>query len=434
MNIFLLILLLIPSAKAASVAVYGEPRYEKVVISSPASGETDDAFLEELSRRSFRFFIDNADPKTGLVLDRARADGSAGDAGHASVASIASTGFGLSALCIGAQRGWIGSGEAASLASKTLEFFAEKAYNTHGWFYHWMDAGTGERKWDSEVSSIDTALLLAGVLTAKQCFSSDPAIGELADKIYRRVDFKWMLNGDKNILSHGWKPETGFIAHRWGVHSEAMILYLLGIGSPSFPLPASSWRAWKRPVVEYGGFRYISGAEPLFIHQYSQAWFDLRGKKDKGTDWFDNSVQATKANRRMCLDLAPRFPGYTADIWWITASDGASGYIPWGGPPATSDIDGTVVPCAAGGSLMFAPEIALPALKAMKNIYGGRLYKLYGFADAFNPVTGWFDTDVIGIDAGITLLSAENLRSGAVWRWFMANPEAVSALKDAGVN
>ncbi|MEI7481088.1 MAG: glucoamylase family protein [Elusimicrobiota bacterium] len=434
MKIFLLTMLFIPAALSVPSEASGEPVYGKTSISSAAAVESDDAFLEDLSRRSFRFFIDNADPKTGLVLDRARADGSSGDTNHASAASIASTGFGLSALCIGAQRGWMDPGEAASRASKTLEFFAEKAYNTHGWFYHWMDAGTGERIWGSEVSSIDTAILLAGVLTAKQCFSSDSRVGALADKIYRRVDFKWMLNGDKNILSHGWRPETGFIPHRWEIHSEAMLLYLLGIGSPSFPLSASSWRAWKRPVLEYGDFRYISGAEPLFIHQYSQAWINFRGRKDKGTDWFDNSVRATKANRQMCLDLAIRFPGYTADIWGITASDGASGYMVWGGPLPTSNIDGTVAPSAAGGSLMLTPEIALPALKAMKNTYGDRLYNIYGFTNAFNPSNGWFDADVIGIDTGIILLSAENLRSGSVWMWFMANPEVTAALKTAGVN
>ncbi|MFA7008805.1 MAG: glucoamylase family protein [Elusimicrobiales bacterium] len=421
----------IVSALAVPCAALERPNHGAAVISTAAAGESDDAFLEDLSRRTFRFFTDNADPGTGLVLDRARADGSAAVPGRAAVASIAATGFGLSALCIGAARGWIGPEDAARRAAVTLEFFADRADNVRGWFYHWMDAGTGARVWDSEVSSIDTALLLAGVLTAKQCFSSDPKITALAEKIYRRVDFKWMLAGDENIPSHGWKA---FIPHRWDTHSEAMILYVLGIGSPSFPFPASSWRAWKRPVVKYGPFSYISGAEPLFIHQYPQAWLDLRGKKDNGTDWFENSAQATRANRRMCLDLASRFPGYTEELWGITASDGPSGYMVWGGPPATADIDGTVVPCAAGGSLMFTPELSLPALKAMKRIYGDRLYKTYGFADAFNPSTGWFDPDVIGIDAGITLLSAENLRSGSVWRWFMANPRIAGALKAAGVD
>ncbi len=398
-----------------------------------AAESGDDAFLEDLSRRSFRYFADNADPGTGLVLDRVRADGSLMDEGHRYAASSASTGFGLTALCVGAGRGWISREEAASRVRTTLGFFAEKAAREHGWFYHWMDSRTGERIWNSEISSIDTALLLAGALTAKQCFSDDPAIGELADKIYRGLDFKWMLNGDKELLSHGWTPENGFIAYRWDTHSELMLLYVLGLGSPSSPLPASSWRAWERPVVHYGETSFIGGAPPLFIHQYSHAWVDFRGKKDGGTDWFDNSVIATGANRAMCEALSTRFSGYGPDMWGVTASDSASGYKAWGGPPAASDIDGTVVPCAAGGSLMFTPELSLPALKAMKLAYGGKVYGLYGFADAFNPSTGWIDADVIGIDAGITLLSAENLRGGSVWKWFMANKEITAALSAAGI-
>jgi hypothetical protein len=397
------------------------------------TAQEDEAFLEELSRSSFRYFQENSDAGTGLVLDRARADGGKLDQKHQNAASAASTGFGLSALCVGAKRGWIGAEEGAAAAKKTLKFFYEKAPGEHGWFYHWMDARSGARIWNSEVSSIDTALFLAGALTAGQCFPGDPEVAGLAEKIYARLDFQWMLNGDKALLSHGWTPENGFIPYRWDAHAELMLLYVLGIGAPSQPLPASSWRAWKRPVETYGKFSYISGAPPLFIHQYSHAWIDFRGKKDGKTDWFANSVAATRANRQMCLDLAPKFPGYGPELWGVTASDSATGYRAWGGPPATDDIDGTVAPCAAGGSLMFTPELSLPALKAMKAANGGKVWGKYGFADAFNPSTGWTDTDVIGIDAGITLLSAENLRSGAVWRWFMANKEIPAALAAAGV-
>ena len=393
----------------------------------------DEQFLEDLSRASFLYFAENSDPGTGLVLDRARADGSPAEGPNASVASSASTGFGLSALCVAAARGWLPAPEAAARARKTLEFFAGKAAHKRGWFYHWMDARTGARAWNSEISTIDTALLMGGVMTARQCFSGDRKITALADKIYSRLDFRWMLNGDKELLSHGWTPEKGFLASRWEEHSEAMLLYLLGLGAPSGPLPASSWRAWKRPTVTYGDFKYISGSPPLFLHQYSHVWVDFRGRDDAGTDWFKNSVLATKANRAMCVDLAPRFHGYGPDMWGVTASDGPSGYTVWGGPPATPDIDGTVVPCAAGGSLMFTPELSLPALKAMKAYGGGKAYGKYGFTDAFNPTTGWVNPDVIGIDVGITLLSAENLRSGAVWRWFMRNKEIVAAMKSAGM-
>ncbi len=395
--------------------------------------QNDEAFLEDLSRSSFRYFTENADSVTGLVLDRARADGGQLDSRHKNVASAASTGFGLSALCVGAKRGWISGEDGAAAAKKTLKFFYEKAPAVHGWYYHWMDSRTGARVWNSEVSSIDTALFLAGALTAGQCFPGDPEVAGLAGKIYARLDFQWMLNGDKGLLSHGWTPENGFIPYRWDTHSELMLLYILGLGAPEQPLPASAWRAWKRPVVKYGEFSYVSGAPSLFIHQYSQAWIDFRGKKDGKTDWFANSAAATWANRQMCMDLSVRFPGYSPELWGVTASDSATGYRAWGGPPATDDIDGTVVPCAAGGSLMFTPELSIPALKAMKAFNGGKVYGKYGFADAFNPNTGWTDTDVIGIDAGITLLSAENLRSGAVWKWFMANKEIPAALTAAGV-
>ncbi|MBI4350265.1 MAG: hypothetical protein HY550_02395 [Elusimicrobia bacterium] len=393
----------------------------------------DEAFLEDLSRRSFLYFAEQSDPGTGLVLDRARADGSQMDEAHRYVASSAATGFGLTAFCIAAGRGWLPREEAAVRARRALEFFAGKAAHERGWFYHWLDSRTGERVWNSEISSIDTALLLGGVLTAKQCFAGYPEIGALSDKIYSRLDFRWMLNGDPALLSHGWKPESGFLKFRWDTHAESMLLYLLGLGSPTSPLTRASWLAWKRPVVSYGGFTYISGAPPLFIHQYSQAWVDFRGTDDGGIDWFENSRLATRANRAMCLDLAQRFPGYGPELWGITASDGPSGYVAWGGPPATPDIDGTVVPCGPGGSLMFAPDLALPALKAMKAYGGGKAYGKYGFADAFNPATGWVDTDVLGIDAGITLLSAENLRGGSVWKWFMANKEIKAGLPAAGV-
>ena len=293
---------------------------------------------------------------------------------------------------------------------------------------------TGAREWKSEVSSIDTALLLGGVLSAGQCFASDAEIPGLADAIYRRLDFAWMRNGHPTLLSHGWRPETGMIVHRWDAFSEAMILYLLGLGSPTQPLPADSWRAWVRPVLEWESFRYVTHAGPLFLHQYSHAWIDFRAWRDPEPphDWFENARVATHANRRYCRTIANRFPGYSDLIWGITASDSRQGYRAWGGPPPDPQVDGTVVPCAAAGSLMLTPEIALPALQALREQFGDRLYGRYGFADAFHPTDGWVNPHVIGIDLGITLLSAENLRSGNVWRWFMANPAIQNGLERAG--
>jgi hypothetical protein len=171
------------------------------------------------------------------------------------------------------------------------------------------------------------------------------------------------------------------------------------------------------------------------VHQYSHAWVDFRHRRERatGTDWFENSVIATRAHRAFCLSLSKEFPGYTENVWGITASDSQRGYVAWGGPPRHAAIDGSVVPAAAAGSLMFAPDITSPALRQMHRQFGARIYGRYGFADAFHPTSGWVNPDVIGIDLGITLLSAENLRTGAVWKWFMSNSEITQALDRVGV-
>lgn len=394
----------------------------------------DDALIEDLSKRSFQYFWEQADPSTGLVLDRARTDGSPHDAEHRNVATIAATGFGLTALCIAAERGWIPADDARQRARNTLVFLRDRMPHEHGWFYHFINARTGAREWRSEVSSIDTALLLAGILTARQCFSAGD-IPALADQIYRRVDFRWMLAGHPHLLSMGWKPETGFLDSRWDHYCELMILYLFAIGSPTMPIPAEAWRAWSRPEMVFQDYKYVSGPDPLFVHQYSHAWVDFRGWREEPSkiDWWKNSVLATRAHRAFCLSLRDEFPGYTDTIWGITASDSRKGYVAWGGPPRHPAIDGSVVPAAAAGSLMFAPDITVPAVRDMRRRFGDRIYGRYGFADAFHPVDGWVDPDVIGIDLGITLLSAENLRSGSVWRWFMRNPEIPRAMKSAGL-
>lgn len=395
----------------------------------PPPAESDDAFLNDLSHAAFTYFWEQADPATGLVRDRAHTDGTS-----VGVASIAATGFGLTAMCIGSAHEWVTPDQARERVRATLRFFAHRAYQEHGWFYHWMDPATGARVWNSEVSSIDTALLLAGILTARQYFASDAEIVRLATQIYDRVDFRWMLNGDRCLLAMGWFPDKGFIHYRWDHYCELMILYILAIGSPTHSIPPDSWYAWKRPTISYAGYTYITDG-PLFVHQYSHAWVDFRGRRDRmQTDYFVNSVAATRAHRAFCISLAGQFPAsYSGNIWGITASDSAKGYLAWGGPPMDSRINGTVVPCAPGGSLMFTPDICTPALRAMHDKFGSRVYGRYGFVDAFNPTTGWTDTEVIGIDVGITLLSAENQRTRSVWKWFMANPEPVRALDLVGL-
>jgi hypothetical protein len=348
-----------------------------------------------------------------------------------SPASIAATGFCLAALCIGAERQYIPEPAAQEQVRRTLRYFAKDAYQNHGWFYHFMDADSGERKLRSEVSSIDTALLVAGALTARQYFRNDAEITRLANTIYHRLDFNWMLNGDKHLLSHGWRPETGFLTSRWDTYSEHMVLYLLGLGSPTYPMRSESWYAWRRPEVTYGKFKYVSGNGPLFTHQYSHAWADFRSRREalSKINWFENSVVATRAHRELCMNASKL--GYSGESWGVTASDSAGGYRDWGGPGSAATLDGTVVPCAAGGSLMFAPDICIPALRSMQGRYTDRLYHRYGFSDAFNPQTNWTDTEVLGIDLGITMLSAENLRTGNVWRWFMANQEVLRAMDRA---
>jgi hypothetical protein len=427
--IFALLLLIV----LAFPASFANTQQRKAAKPRQTTSTQSETFLEDLSYRAFLYFHEQTNPQTGLTLDRARADGTAHDAKHSShnIASIASTGFALTALCIAAERHWISRREARERLLVSLRFFAERADHQHGWFYHWLDARTGERRWQSEISSIDTALLLAGILTARQYFRNDREVIKLATKIYERVDFQWMLNQHPLILSHGWRPENGFIKNRWDTYCELMILYVLAIASPTHPISAAAWYAWKRPLISYAGRTYISGG-PLFTHQYSHAWIDFRGRRERQapfTDFFKNSVDAVYAHRAFCADLAKEFPGYSQTIWGITASDSAKGYIAWGGPPREPAIDGTVVPYAAGGSLMLAPELALPALLGMRQKFGEKIYSKYGFTDAFNPNTGWVDEDVIGIDQGITLLSVENFRTGKVWKWFMANREIPRALR-----
>ncbi|MGH9402792.1 MAG: glucoamylase family protein [Terriglobia bacterium] len=389
---------------------------------SQGLSRNDRAFLEELSYRCFLFFWEQADPHTGLVPDRALVVGLPETGSVRNIANVAATGFGLTAVCVGAKHGWITKEQARQRILLTLGFLANRAPEVHGWYYHWMDKTTGQRIMRSEISSIDTSLLLAGVLTAREAFPHDREIVRLATFIYDRVDFTWMLNGSPILLSHGWVPGAGFLTHRWDAYCEAMILYLLAIGSPTHPIPPSSWYAWRRPLVHFEGYTFV-GDLPLFTQQYAEAWVDFRGLRDappSNVDYFQNSIAATQANRAFCLRFSKTFPkSYSANVWGVTASDSPHRYTVWGEPSDFAVIDGTVVPCAPGGSLMFAPSICLAALEAMRAKFGKEIYSRYGFADAFNPTEGWVDRDVIGIDVGITLLSAENLLDHEIWRWFM---------------
>lgn len=427
------------SASLGALAASRAPRLS----AAPVISGADDKFLDDLSRRSFQYFWEYMDPNTGIARGRAHADGSPYAENRRDIGSIAVTGFGLAGLTIAAERQWVKPEEAQARVRNCLVFFADHSVHQHGWFYHWVDVKTGARtgvlttsQKKSELSSIDTALLLGGVLTARGYFQHDREIQRAATKIYQRMDFQWMLNEDLLLLSHGWTPEDGFLKARWAKYSEFTIIYLLGIGSPTHAIPAESWYAWERPENVYGDYRFI-GTSPLFTHQYSHAFVDYRNRPEsRGShiDWLRNSVVATECHRQFCIDLARDFPGcYSENIWGITSSNSEKGYKAWGGPPRRASIDGTVVPCAPAGSLMFTPDISVAALRAMKDRFGDKLYGRYGFTDAFHPVHDWFSPDALGLDIGITLLSAENLRSGAVWKWFMSNPEIPRALDAAGL-
>ena len=343
------------------------------------------------------------------------------------MASIASTGFGLTALCIAAKRGYLPYEQVAERVRTTLDWHLNHLPEEHGFFYHFSDIETGVRWSRCELSSIDTALLLCGVLTAK-AFFHDVRIRESAQQIYERVDWPWMLNAGET-LSMGWKPDSGFLNARWSHYCELMMIYLLAIGSPAHPVAPEIWNNFARPVIHYQDFTYISGNDPLFTHQYSHAWFDFRYKRDAYANYFENSVIATRAHKAFCLS----YPDwYGEDYWGVSASDSAHGYTAWGGPPPLGHLDGSVVPCAAAGSLAFVPADCLSVLRAMRATWGSRAWGRYGFADAFHPAANWYDPDVLGIDQGISVLMAENLRTGMVWDTFMRNPECKRAMKLAG--
>ena len=387
----------------------------------------DAAFLDKLQRASFLFFEEQTSPETGLVADRARADGS----NKPVLSSIAATGFGLTALCVGAKHGWISKESAEERALKTLRFLRDRMPHKNGFYYHFININSGERAGKCEVSSIDTALLLAGVLTVRQYFSN-PEIHTAAEALFGRIDWEWMRDG-KPTLGMGWTPEAGFLSVRWVQYDECMMLYLFAMGSPTHSIPSDSWMAFNRShVVSNDGQTFIQ-CSPLFTHQYSHAWFDFRNQRDDVADYFRNSVYATLAQRQYCMKQKSKFPQWSENLWGLTAADTVAGYRVLGTPvdDACGELDGTLVPCAPGGSLPFAPKECLAALHAMYDGFGERIFRRYGFVDSFNPQTDWTDSDVIGIDVGILLVMAENLRSEMPWKTFMKNPEIQGAMKKA---
>jgi hypothetical protein len=429
----------------------------------------DDPFLDTLQARTFAYFWELANPANGLVPDRAPTP---------SFASVAAVGFGLTAYPIGVERGYISRGEARGRVLTTLRFLweapqgAEAAGTTgyRGFYYHFLDMGSGARFEQVELSTIDTALLLAGVLACREYFDGDhieeTAIRELADSIYGRVDWRWAQREPPGVAM-AWRPESGFSSSDWRGYNEAMILYVLALGSPTHPIEPAVWDFWVSTYRwgEFYGYEHV-GFEPLFGHQYSHAWIDFRGIRDaymrgRGIDYFENSRRAAYAQRAYAVDNPAGWRGYGADIWGLTACDGPfDGTLEIGGIErrfftyrargasfTRVEDDGTIAPTAAGGSIPFAPGITIPALKRMRDLYGEYLFGDFGFLDAFNPTltrevalrhgrvipdVGWFDTDYLGIDQGPILIMTENYRSELIWELMKKNASVVRGLRRAG--
>lgn len=410
------------------------------------SGESDDQFLLRLQRLGFDYFWREANATNGLIRDRSRPD---------SKCSVAAVGFGLSSLAIGIDHGWISreDGRRRVLATMTTLAGGRQGPETtgvngyRGWFYHFLEMDSGHRAWKCELSSIDTALLLAGVLDASEFFdgsdSDEVRIRSLARGLVDRIDWAWMANGEATF-SMGWHPESGFLSSRWVGYNEAMILYVLALGAGSESgqtgprsKPPVAWEAWTTGYrwKRYEGFEFLQFA-PMFGHQYSHCWIDFRGIADpfmrrRGITYFENSRRANLAQQAYCVSQSARFPNYGALEWGITACDGPEGYAAHGAPPAEND-DGTLAPTAIAGSLPFAPEICIPALRHLEKAYKDKLWGPYGFRDSFNRSRDWWATDTLGIDQGPIVLMIENYRTGAVWRRIQQSPRVRSGLERAG--
>ena len=439
------------------VACNGQPRQQP---STPV--EAVPFSMDELQRRTFHYFWDQADTINFQIPDRYPS---------LTFSSIAATGFGLSSYLVGIERGYVSREAAAQRVLQTLKVLSQLTQGDapagvagyKGFFYHFLTLDKATRFKQVELSSIDTGLLMAGVLSVMSYFDGESAVEQeirtLSDALFRRVEWDWMLD-DNHRLSMGWHPESGFIPARWKGYNEAMILLVMAMGSPSHPIPAECWEQWCS-TYEWAGFQgqEFVQFEPLFGHQYSHIWIDFRGIQDdymrrKGIDYFENSRRATLANRAYCLENPLGFKGYNENCWGLTACDGPANekrrvngserqffdYRARGASTFRVVDDGTIAPTAAGGSTPFEPELCLAALENMWTSYYPELVGEYGFKDAFNlsytfgkgHENGWFDVDYLGIDQGPILLQLENYRSGLLWAVMKKNPYIQEGLRRAG--
>ena len=448
-----------------------------VVVAACAGGTTGpkgsnapvEPFLDTLEHRTFGFFWERSDPASGLTPDRWPTP---------SFSSVAAVGFALTAYPIGVERGWVTRTAAADRTLTTLRYFwrqpqgpAPGGVTGHkGFFYHFLDMRTGFRFETVELSTIDTTLLLAGVLFCREFFNGagqdEVAIRAYADSLYRRVEWTW-VQPNAPLVNMGWKPESGYLSHDWRGFNEAMILYVLALGSPTFPVDTAAWTAWTS-TYQWGTFHGQAhvGFAPLFGHQYSHVWIDFRGIQDgymreRGIDYFENSRRATLAQQAYAIANPAGWTGYGGVLWGLSAADGpADVTLPVNGQErrfftyaargaSFNEVrdDGTIAPTAAGGSIPFAPEIAIPALMTMRQRYGQWLWGRYGFLDSFNPTfrfkvpvqhgtvvpdVGWFDGDYLGIDQGPILAMLANHRRDFVWKYMRKSPYIIAGLRRAG--
>ena len=409
-----------------------------LVTSGAAAQIFTEALLDTIQHTAFRYFWQEANPSNGLIKDRSQSG---------APSSIAAVGFGMSAICIGVDHGWVTREAARDRVLTTLRTFWEGPQGPaptgvmgyKGFFYHFLDMTTGTRTWTSELSTIDTGLLLAGILDARQYFSggdtTETRIRALADSIYRRMDWEWFRNFHPGLLMQ-WTPETGFSQAQWIGYNEASIMYILALGSPSHPIDYSGWAAWTSGYLWQTHYlqTYVV-FPPLFGHQYSHCWIDFRNIADeymrgRGITYFENSRRATLAQRTYAIANPGGHAGYSDSLWGITASDTPTGYSARGAPPPEND-DGTITPTAPISSIPFAPEAAIPVIHKMWNSYRPQLWTQYGFRDAFNLNVNWWDTDIIGIDQGPIIIMIENYLNQRVWNRFMQNADVQRGLQQA---
>jgi hypothetical protein len=415
----------------------------------PRSFKSRDAFLDYIERQTFNYFRDEANPTNGLVRDRSSAGSSC---------SIAAVGFGLSAINIAIERGWIERTNGGARVFRTLRTLWSLPQGPsptgcagyHGWFYHFLDMDTGLRAPGSELSSMDTALLMMGVIDAGQFFTNptnqvEARIRQLSGALLDRIDWPFMVRPDEQVVDMEWAPETGYGPARWVGYNEGACLYLLGLGRAHDPLPLAVWNGWTRGYrwrVCYG--QSLVAEPPLFTHQYSHVWIDFRGIADaymrgRKSSYFENSRLATLAQRHYGIENPLRFPNYGTNEWGFTACDGPdrvvdgvryAGYRARGAPAGFDD--GTIAPTAAAGSLPFAPEACLSALRHFYDTYNAALWTTEGFRDAYNVRAHWFAPDLVGIDQGPNVLMLENYRTGSTWSRMLASPVIQRGLERAG--